>query len=468
MAFGVPGAIQLPSFAMVGATLSRWTMSYFALALVSLLVAQCLLAAGYGFPAAPVKAPQTLVVVHIVALGWLSLLLCGALFQFVPVLVAKPIYSNFLPLPTLVLLVTGLIAVVVGFLQLSGTRALDFGMSLLPVGAILLGLGFALALWNLGRTLWVAWPLALPARFVVGGLCSLAAAAAFGIIFAFVVAGATSQRDFIELAASGLPLHVIAGLGGWLTLTAMGVSYRLLAMFMLAPERDGPRTRAVLYLGAGAVTVAVVGGTAAILSRTGLDVILLAAGLLGLAALALYGHDILQLYRLRKRPVIEINSRMAVVALANLAASAVLSIGFIATGTLGRHVGALVFLVSFGWLSGLGLAKLYKIVAFLTWLECYGPVLGKTPTPRVQDLVVERRAAKWFQLYFAAVWLATLCLLLGFSAAFRIGAAAMTVATAGIVVHLLRTRRLMEVTPAQRLPLGARRPRLLISTVQHA
>ena len=51
-------------------------------------------------------------------------------------------------------------------------------------------------------------------------------------------------------------------------------------------------------------------------------------------------------------------------------------------------------LIAFGWLSGLVLAKLYKIVAFLTWLGTYGPAMGRVPTPRVQDLVAERRAAK--------------------------------------------------------------------------
>lgn len=451
---------------MVGATLSRWTMSYFALALVSLLAAQCLLAAGYGFPGAPIEAPETLVVVHIVAIGWLSLLMCGALFQFVPVLAAKPIYSNFLPLPTLVCLATGLIALLFGFLQLAGTLAFD--VSLLPVGATVLGLGFALALWNLGATLWAARPLGLPARFVVVGLCSVAAAAALGIIFAFVLGGVTTQTHFAELVAAGLPLHVIAGLGGWLTFTAMGVSYRLLAMFMLAPELDGTSTRGVLYFGTAAMTTAIVGGVVAICNHAGLGVILLAASLLALGALTLYGRDILQLYRLRKRRLIELNSRMAGIALANLAASVILAIILFATGTLERHVGALVFLVGFGWLSGLGLAQLYKIVAFLTWLECYGPVLGKTPTPRVQDLVVERRASRWFQLYFAAVWLATLCLLLEFPIALRIGAATMAIATAGIVVQLIQTRRLAEVKPALRLPAGARRPRLLISTVQRA
>jgi hypothetical protein len=48
-----------------------------------------------------------------------------------------------------------------------------------------------------------------------------------------VLSGATTQADLLELTAAGIPIHVIAGLGGWLTFTAMGVSYRLLAMFML-------------------------------------------------------------------------------------------------------------------------------------------------------------------------------------------------------------------------------------------
>ena len=86
---------------MAGVSLSRWTMAYFASALLALVMAECLMVAGYGYPAVPIAAPETLVLVHVVAIGWLSLLMCGALFQFVPVLVARPLHSNSLPLPTL-------------------------------------------------------------------------------------------------------------------------------------------------------------------------------------------------------------------------------------------------------------------------------------------------------------------------------------------------------------------------------
>lgn len=446
---------------MIGVSLSRWTMSYFAVALVALIAAEVLMVVGYGYPNVPVEAPATLVLVHVVTLGWLSMLMCGALFQFVPVLVARPLFSNTLPLPTLLSLLVGLAALLLGFLQLDGRVA-----PVLPffaIASLLLGLGFALVLWNLGLTLWRARPLPLPARFVVVGLFSIAATAALGIVFALVLGGATSYGPLVDLTAAGIPIHAIAGFGGWLTFTAMGVSYRLLAMFMLAPELDGRTSRASLYLGTAGLVIAIVGGTAAICHDGPLDLVLLAAGAAGLASLALYGGDIVHLYRARKRRKIELNSRMATLALVSMALAVALIVVALALGELARHAGAVVFLVAFGWLSGLALAKLYKIVPFLTWLECYGPILGKTPTPRVQDLVVERRGMKWFLLYYLAVWSGAVALIAGHALAFQGAAAAMLVATLGILVQLVRARRLADVKTTVRLPEGAHRPLLLFS-----
>lgn len=449
---------------MVGATLSRWTMSYFAVAFVFLLCAEALMALGYGFPSVPLAAPETLILVHVVAIGWLSILMLGALFQFVPVLVARPIYNNTLPLPALVSLVVGLVALLLGFLQLSG--GVSSQLAFFPIAASLLGIGFGLALWNLGRTLWRARPLPLPARFVAVGLVCAAVTAVLGTAFALVLGGHATAPHLLDLTTYGVPVHAIAGLGGWLTFTAMGVSYRLLAMFMLAPEHDAVRSRAVFYGGTAALTIAVLGGVIAICSSAGLTGVLIAAGLLGLCTLGLYGRDILHLYRARKRRTIELNARMAAVALANLGAVVVLALAAIAIGQFEASIGALIFLVTFGWLSGLGLAKLYKIVAFLTWLERYGAVLGKMQTPRVQDLVVEARAARWFWLYFAGVWSGTASLLANSTASFRVAAALMLAATAGIAFELLRTRLLTNVQAELRRTTGTARSRVFSLLLQ--
>ncbi|MBB6464958.1 hypothetical protein HNQ96_000805 [Aminobacter lissarensis] len=448
---------------MIGASLSRWTMSYFAAALLALLVALALMAVGYGFPHVPVESPQTLVVVHLAVLGWLSLLMCGALFQFVPVLIARPLYSDAAPLSALVCLVSGLVALLLGFLALEGRIAATswfFGAA-----SLLLAVGFALVLGNLLVTLLKSRPVPIPARFVVIGLASLALTAALGVTFALVRGGIADEERLVELSSAGIPIHAIAGLGGWLGFCAMGVSYKLLAMFMLAPELDRRGSRAALHLGTCALLLGLPGAVVAVWIGGSRDLVLLAAAAPGLGALAFYGRDMLYLYRARKRRTIELNARMATLAFVSLAAAVLLAVIAMVLLEMQRYSAPIAFLFAFGWLSGLGLAKLYKIVAFLTWLECYGPVLGKMPTPRVQDLVVERRAGKWFLLYFIAVWLGAASLVFGYPGAFQAAAAAMLVATLGIVGELVRVRYLADV-PGAGLPSGVRRPPMLWSAAQ--
>jgi hypothetical protein len=325
---------------------------------------------------------------------------------------------------------------------------------------MLLVAGFGLVVVDLGLTAWLR-PQG-PARFVLVGLASLCATAAFGAIFTFAHAGWAGSIGQ-SMLASGVPLHAIAGLGGWLTLTAMGVSYRLLSMFMLAPDVDDRKSNVTLAAGALAVAVVVVGGVLAIWLVAGLNVVLLATGILGLAAVVLYGRDVLAIFNTRKRRQLELNTRMAVLSFASLAGAALLGMGLVLTGTFAAHLGAFAFLAVFGWLSGLVLAKLYKIVAFLTWLETYGPVMGRAPTPRVQDLVSETRASKWFAIYHAAVWFGTAMLLAGHAPAFRLAAMTMTIGLVGIVREVIRTRRLADVACPLRLPEGACAPHLLFA-----
>jgi hypothetical protein len=132
---------------MMGAALSRWTMASFAAALLFLIGAEALMVAGYGFPVADIRAPQTLVLVHMVTIGWLSLLLLGALFQFVPVLVSKPLLHENLVLPSLAALLGGLACLLCGFLHLAaGGGAAAFLLSLAGLllrGAVRAGAGRA-------------------------------------------------------------------------------------------------------------------------------------------------------------------------------------------------------------------------------------------------------------------------------------------------------------------------------------
>jgi hypothetical protein len=445
---------------MVGASLSRWTLAYFGCALFWLLAGEALLVAGFGYPVATLAAPETLIVVHIVAIGWLSLLVCGALFQFVPVLVAGKLLSAKLAAIALPVLNIGLICLICGFAGLAGLIAAP--SRALPIGGLLLLFGFCLVGISLAHTLWAARPLVMPARFVVLGIAGLLVTALLGNVFALALSGFLGGDLPLALLLNGVPLHAAFGLGFWLSIVAIGVSYRLFAMFLLAADADIRSMRHVL-VAAGMAMILLVAGIAMIAAMQREAQLLLGlAGFLGLVAVGLYASDVARLHRTRKRRQIELNMQAALGAVAMPVFASLLLVVLLLARRLDAHIGAVVYLFAFGWLGGLGLAKLYKIVPFITWLECYAPLLGKQPTPRVQDLVDERRARPWFALYFLAVLAAVTMLLLGWPSAFRLAALIQLVATLGLVRHFYLARRLGSVPMPQRH--GAR-PRLFYVNV---
>ena len=443
---------------MPGATLSRWTMSYFAAACMMLIAGQGLMAAGYGFPAGSISAPETLVLVHVLAIGWLSLLMVGALLQFVPVLAARPLVGGRFSAPALLLIIGGLGLLLSGFVALSG--AFDLPLLLLPLGGVTLLAGFGVVAAVLAATLLAARPLPLPARFVAVGLSSLLGAILLGAAFTVALSGSVESELLARLVANAVDLHAVLGLGGWLSITAVGVSYRLLAMFLLAPETEERTSRFALRAASGAMGLVGVCVLLVLVGSGGGAVLFTLALVLTLVAALLYGRDVVRLYRARRRKQAEVNIRASFAAFAALAICVVLvNIPAIRGG---EGVGAIVYLFVFGWLTGLGLAQLYKIVAFLTWLEAYGPVLGRAPVPRVQDLVEERRAFVLFCLYYGAVAAATLTLFAGMTGLFRVMVLLQLAATLGLMREFVRSRRLSVVPAPLRAPAGMVRPRLFL------
>ncbi|QFI69264.1 hypothetical protein [Sinorhizobium alkalisoli] len=450
---------------MPGATLSRWTMSYFAAACLFLVIGECMLAAGYGYPFAEVGAPETLALVHLVAIGWLGLLMVGALLQFVPVLVAAPLRGGRLAAPALLLIIAGLLLLLGGFGALAGGPPLS--PNLLPLGAVVIVAGFVLVAGMLAATLLAARPLPHPARFVAAGLLALVATVLIGACFAVLLSGAIESDLLTALVVHGVPLHAALGLGGWLSFTAIGVSYRLLPMFMLAPDNVRTTTKVAWWAGTAALGLVAASVGLAVIEPSAMTGLLVLAMLLTLGLTVLYGADAVRFYRKRRRKAVELNIRASYAAFAALIASVAMFALPAMRAAAGEGAAALVYLFVFGWLSGLGLAQLYKIVPFLTWLECYGPVLGRVPVPRVQDLVSERRARLWFYLYYAAVSAATFSLFMGSNPSFRIAALAQLAATIALIVEFARARNLSAVAAASRFPVGVPRPHLFLPPFRH-
>lgn len=445
------------------ASLSRWTMSYFAAALAFLLAAEALAVAGIGYPAAGLSEPATLILVHLVAIGWLSLAMAGALLQFVPVLVSRPLAFPHFALPALAALAAGLLLLCAGFATLAGW--IDAPLDLMPLGAIFLLCGFSLLGFMLVATLLSTRPVALFARFVLTGLACLAITALSGTAFTTLLSGRSDWLGAVALLPSGLPFHALLGLGGWLGLIAFGVSYRLFVMFMMAPEPPARRVRPVLLFSGLGLALAFA-GLVAPFANVEPGAWWVAAVLVVLAAASLfYGRDILALYRARRRKALEINMLASIPAFIALGLGlSLLPVAVLAHAGDGL-IAAPVFLLAFGWLGGLTLAQLVKIVSFVTWLETYAPRLGRGPAPRVGDLVAMPRTGRWFMLYYAGIALGAASLTVEASGGFQGAMAICLTGTAGLVVELIRIRRLSQIKAADRPP-AHERPRLLAARAE--
>src|SRR5690606_19096002 len=139
-----------------------------------------------------------------------------------------------------------------------------------------------------------------------------------GRLFALALSGLLP----VGVRGWGLPVHAIAGFGGCLTFSASGVSYRLLPMFMLSPEKPRPTSSAVWWCGVIALLLVPAAMAESLAGGPGLCAAL--AAVAAVAMLVLYGVDIVHLYRNRRRRQVELNVKAAAGAFLALFASALL------------------------------------------------------------------------------------------------------------------------------------------------
>lgn len=407
-------------------------MAWFGAALLCLLGALALGLAG-GVGPGDWSRGAGMAVVHLFTLGWLGLMLLGALVQFVPVLTARPAAWPGLALPALLSAVGGTLALAGGFLWLDGQAT----GGLFVAAPWLLALAFALVLAMIGPPMLDRAGLRLAeVRMVLLALIGLAGLWATGLAMVLDLTGNTA----FGFLPDGLPLHVLFGIGGWMSLAAFGVSYKLFAMFLLAPDRGGRLRQGVLA--AAAIAVLLVAGLA--LAGKAAPAALMATALVVTAAL--YLAEIARLWRLRRRPQPETNMAWSRVALMFLGLSALLA--WPALGWGGIWAETAIWIALTGWLSLLTLAQMVKIVSFLTWMQVFAPRIGRGPVPLVQDLTDPRRVAHLLALWSAGVAGGAMALLLVQPLGFRLSLALLLLSALGLAAEVLAIRRLSHLAPA--------------------
>ena len=344
--------------------------------------------------------PQALALTHALTLGFLAMVMLGALLQMLPVVAGTP-----LPAPrqvawlSHVALTLGSLALIGGFLT---ARPVAFG-----AGIVLLGSGLAVFLVAAAIRL----SHAVTSATVNGmrlALISLGITALLGVALALLRSGgwAPPAADAVRAA------HIGFGLLGWVLLLVIGVAYQVVPMFQITPPYPPRLSRwlagaafALLCLHAAAPLLpAPVAAAATLLAESGLATVILIFAL----------HTLrLQSRRRRKLPDVTLDFWRA--GMASLIASvAVWLAARISPAWAGSDAYPLLLGVLFigGFAVSVVNGMLYKIVPFLAWFHLQAQLQARAGSiPTMKSMIPERWTRLQLRLHvlaclllIAAVW----------------------------------------------------------------
>lgn len=341
---------------------------FFALAPLFLVLA-ALLASGAQLR--DTHSPAMLAATHCITLGFMALVMLGAIQQILPVVVGSAMpaarltaWSSFLPV------VAGALSLV-GGLRLGEPILLEAAVWLLGGGLLFFIVAVLIALRRAAAH--------NPTRSaLLLSLLALAGVVATGLLLA--------QGRAVGLALDYgrlLALHIGLGLGGWVTLLIVGVSYQVVPMFQLTPNYPQWLSAGLTSAIFAALLLYAVGWLLAAwpLARIGEGLYWLLAA--GFAAITL------KLQRARRRRVADATLSFFRLGMVSLLCAAALRLTawWLTDGEWLTTLAVLAFVPGFALSVIHGM--LYKIVPFLVWFHLFrGGV--KTGVPNMKEIIPER------------------------------------------------------------------------------
>lgn len=330
--------------------------------------------------------PLLLSITHLLALGWMTMIIFGALYQLIPVIMEVKLYSERFALFSFVLLGLGSILLAYSFWQFSFHGMLFVGATFVVVAVIIF-------VANVLMTAFSAKKKSIERIFII--------TAAIWLLFT-VLAGLTLAINFVfpfldvpnlEL----LKLHAHAGIVGWFIQLIIGVSSRLLPMFMVSHNL----TTKKLIFAYSFINMGLIFGIVSLFIQLKygviISVIMVVLGISG------YLSFIFEAFKKRIKKQLDIGMKQSALSFIVLVIplfiilSLVFNFKLLNNLTLPISVayGSTIFI---GFISSLIMGQTYKTLPFIIWLKVYKGRIGKVKLPLPKDLYAEKVA-------IAQVWL---------------------------------------------------------------
>jgi hypothetical protein len=314
-------------------------------------------------------SPHVAGITHLFTLGWITTTIFGALAQLLPVALGAPIRSTRVGHASFFTFAPGAGIFAAGIAS-SSLVIEHIGIGLITIG-IILEVGNIAASLPQAKNRDVTW------GAVIIAISFLSSTLVLGVILLHNL-----HSGFIANARlTTLATHLHVALVGWVLMMIVGVSHRLLPMFLLAHGADTRWTKRALTLLAAGVLALATGLIARLAPAVWLGAALIDGGI------GCFIWQAYSFYRVRVRKKLDVGMRFAMTAIVFLAIAAVLGSALVVLGPM--HARLATMYIAVGLLGGIVLYVVgffYKIVPLLAWTARFRGRMGKGPVPTVAQL----------------------------------------------------------------------------------
>lgn len=323
--------------------------------------------------------PKVLALTHTAALGWGTVIIFGALYQLLPVILETNLYSTKLPWISLAFFVPGIILLVYCF------WIFDPGLYM-QIASVLVLMGIVLFNLNVYRTVKRKKQDSIFQEFILTSCLWLALTALLGAVLVFNFQFSFLQKDHLDF----LRLHAHMGIAGWFLMLIIGVSAKLVPMFLVSKYQKTRLLSYSYYLINAALIVFLLSGY-----LQGITLVTYVIVLLGAAGVSFYLVYLFKCVKTRIRKEVDLPMLKSLGSFVLLAAG-IFILPFILYYHLAHHplavnlstlYGVLIFM---GWISALILGQTFKTLPFIVWVKHYEHLAGKVKTPLPAELLNNR------------------------------------------------------------------------------
>lgn len=322
--------------------------------------------------------PQILAITHMAALGWGTMIILGASYQLIPVVLETDLYSEKLAWTSFALFIPGVTALVYSFWVFVPGIHMQCGAILLLFSVLLFTINVYLTAKKKKQEI-------IQEDFIFSACICLCLTVAVGAALVFNFTLSIFPQDQLHF----LKLHAHLGLIGWFLLMLIGVSSKLVPMFLVSSYQNTKLLTFSYYLIVGALLLFL--GDAYF---SGLSFRTYLIFMIGAAGIACYFSFILKCLHSRLRKHIDLpmlNSFLSFI----LLKIAILTVPFIIYFHLKNNPVTIRFSLIYGefmfmgWITALILGQTFKTLPFIVWVKHYEHLTGKFKTPMPADLYAD-------------------------------------------------------------------------------